>query len=174
MIGRWITKIVDKRMNERLAIVEDDIATRLTEVVKDEMPTAYDVASDMDTGDIASHFDAYDVAQNIDIWDLAHNIEYDDLAREVDMEDIAGYIIVDHDELATYIDTESVANHLDITKIQSMTDVQITAHIEDLVAHHIKVLQDRVEALQQVIHDSAFHTLDLMQYNKKLNGEQEE
>jgi len=174
MIGKWITKIVDKRMNERLAIVEDDIATRLTEVVKEEMPSAYDVACDIDMNDIVSEFDAYDIAQNIDIWDVAHNIEYGDLAYEIDMEDVAGYLSVDHDELATYVDTEEVANHLDITKIQSMTDAQIVAHIEDLVAHHIKVLQDRVDALQQVIHDSAFHTLDLMQYNKKLNGEQEE
>lgn len=174
MIGKWITKIVDKRMNERLAIVEDDIATRLTEVVKDEMPSAYDIACDMDMNDIVSEFDAYDIAQNIDMWDLAHNIEYDDLACEIDMEEVAGYLNIDYGEVGLNIDNVAVADNLDITRLQSLTDAQIIAHIEDLVAHHIKVLQDRVEALQQVIHDSAFHTLDLMQYNKKLNGEQEE
>lgn len=174
MIGKWITKIVDKRMNERLAIVEDDIATRLTEVVKEEMPSAYDVACDIDMNDIVSNFDAYDIAQNIDMWDLAHNIEYDDLACEIDMADVAGYLNIDYGEVGLNIDNVAVADNLDITRLQSLTDAQIIAHIEDLVAHHIKVLQDRVDALQQVIHDSAFHTLDLMQYNKKLNGEQEE
>lgn len=174
MIGKWITKIVDKRMNERLAIVEDDMATRLTEVVEGEIPSAYDVACDMEITDIVRELDVYDIAQSIDMWDLVHNIEYDVLAREIDVGDIADYVSVDYEELATCFDAEEVASHLDITKIQSMTDEQITSHIEDLVTYHIKALQDRVDALQQVIHDSAFHTLDLMRYNKELNGEQEE
>lgn len=103
MIRKWIKKIVDAQIDDRLmdGIDYDQLSEKLSELpdltrelsehfdVDDTLNQVadnidlYDLARHIDTQDIACHIDAYDVAEELDIHDIAYElrerIEWDDV-----------------------------------------------------------------------------------------------
>ena len=108
---------------------------------------------------MASYIDACDVADHIDTEDVARYFGEEDIAEHisVDVEDIE----IDYEELAAHavdnIDLEEVARHADVDKT---------------IFSRIHMLQTKLDALIEVVNGSAMHTLDLMTFNKALQGEE--
>jgi len=133
------------------------------------IPDAEDVAQNIDIDEIVGNLDYENISGNISTWDIVNELDISEVAYELDAENIAGYldidtadIEVDYDELAAY-----VVEELDLDDIAQRADVDKT------IFSHIHMLETKVDALIEVVRDSAMNTLDLMTFNKALEGEEQ-
>ena len=113
--------------------------------------------------------DESDVAQYIEVDTSELEIDYDEFASYIDAQEIAKYIEVDagdievdYDELARH-----AVDHIDLEEFAHHADVDRT------IFSHIHMLQTRIDALIEVVRGSAQNTIDLMTFNKALEGEEE-
>lgn len=165
MIMKYIRNKVRKIV--RAIIEEDETQTHICDLVEAnlDLPDAEDVADAMGV---------YDVAQEIDVSSIAYEISLNDLMYEFDTTDIAEKVgenfDMDYAELSQHIDTGEIASevvdHLDLEAIAEHADVDKT------IFTHIHMLQTRLDALIEVVRGSATNTLDLMTFNKALEGEE--
>lgn len=165
MIMKYIRNKVRKIV--RAIMEEDETQSHICDLVEAnlDLPDAVGVAEAMSV---------YDVAQEVDIGNLAYEIDVSDIVYELDQQDIAEKVgenfDMDYAELSQHIDTQEVASdmvdHLDLEAIARHADVDKT------IFTHIHMLQTKLDALVEVVRDSAMNTLDLMTFNKALEGEE--
>ena len=165
MIMKYIRNKVRKMV--RAIMEEDETQTHICDLVEANLVLP-------DAEDVAEAMGVYDVAQEVDISNLAYEIDISDIAYELDQHDIAEKVgenfDMDYAELTQYIDTGEIASevvdHLDLEEIARHADVDKT------IFTHIHMLQTKLDALVEVVRDSAMNTLDLMTFNKGLEGEE--
>lgn len=91
MIRKWIKKIVDAQIDDRLmdGIDYDQLSVKLSEVpdLAQELSEQFDV-DDM-LSQVADNIDLYDLAQHLDTQDIAYRMDAMDVAGELDLHDIA-------------------------------------------------------------------------------------
>ncbi len=165
MIMKYIRNKVRKIV--RAIMEEDETQTHICDLVEAnlDLPDAEEVAEAMGV---------YDVAQEVDISNLAYEISLSDLMYEFDTNDIAEKVgenfDMDYAELSQHIDTDEVASdmvdHLDLEAIARHADVDKT------IFTHIHILETKIDALIEVVRGSAMNTIDLMTFNKALEGEE--
>ena len=167
MITKWIKNKMRKMMSELLDEEHDRLVLEVEGNIT--IPDAEDVAQNIDIDDIVYNLDYENITDNICTWDIVNEIDISEVASELDVEDIANYldidsndIEVDYDELAAY-----VVEELDLDDIAHRADVDKT------IFTHIHMLQTKVDALIAVVSESAQNTLDLMLFNKGLEGEEQ-
>ena len=107
MIRKWIKKIVDAQIDDRLmdGIDYDQLSEKLS-----EMPDlAQELSENLDVDDtlsqVADNIDLYELANNIGTSDIAYYIEACDIAESIDISDIAYELHdnVDWDDIADTI-----------------------------------------------------------------------
>ena len=161
MMMKYIRNKIEKMV--RAIMEEDDTQSYICDLVLanlDPIPDAEEIAGELSV---------YDVAQEVDHSSVAYELDISEVASELDAEDIAGYldidttnIEVDYDEL-----TAHVVEELDLDDIAQRADVDNT------IFTHMHMLQTKIDALIEVVRGSAMNTLDLMTFNKALEGEDE-
>ena len=158
---KWIRRKIDRMIDD---MMEKKCQDMITETVNDTLPWFKDDVMN----DVVSILDYQDLAYNIDVDEIAYNICASDVADHMCSSTVADYIEVDpadvpmeYDELALH-----VVGELDLEEIARHADVDAT------IFSHIHMLQTKIDALIAVVNDSAMHTLDLMRYNKALEGEE--
>lgn len=91
MIRKWIKKIVDAQIDDRLmdGIDYDQLSEKLSEVpdLAQELSKHFDV--DDALSQVADNIDLYDLANHIDVHDVAYNMDACDVAGELDLQDVA-------------------------------------------------------------------------------------
>ena len=152
-IGKMIDDMMEKKCQDMITESVDDTMTYMKKDVLD---------------DLVSNLDYHDLAYNIDTDDIAYHICESDVADHMCSSSVADYIEVDpadvpmeYDELALH-----VIGELDLEEIARLADVDAT------IFSHIHMLETKIDALIAVVSESAQHTLDLMTYNKALEGEE--
>ena len=158
---KWIKRKIGKMIDD---MMEEKCQDMITESVNDTLPWFKD---DVMT-EVASNLDYQDLAYHVDVDDIAYNICASDVADHMCSSTVAEYIEVDpadvpmeYDELALH-----VIGELDLEEIARLADVDAT------IFSHIHMLQTKIDALIAVVSESAQHTLDLMTFNKGLEGEE--
>lgn len=164
-----IMKYIRNKMRKivRAIIEEDETQTHICDLVEANLVLP-------DAEDVADAMGVYDVAQEIDVSSIAYEISLNDLMYEFDTTDIAEKVgenfDMDYAELSQHIDTDEIASnmvdHLDLEEIARHADVDKT------IFTHIHLLQTKLDALVEVVRGSAINTLDLMTFNKALEGEE--
>ena len=98
MIRKWIKKIVDAQIDDRLmdGIDYDQLSEKLSEVpdLAQELSEHFDV--DETTARVADNIDLYDLARHMDTQDIAYHMDACDVAGELDLHDIAHEL---HDDI---------------------------------------------------------------------------
>mgnify|MGYP003678408234 CR=1 FL=1 len=165
MIMKYIRNKVRKIV--RAIMEEDETQSHICDLVEAnlDLPDAEDVAEAMSV---------YDVAQEVDISTLAYEIDVSDIVYELDQQDIAEKVAqnfeMDYCQIVEHMDTDEVASqaadYLDLEAIARHADVDKT------IFTHIHMLQTKLDALVEVVRGSAMNTLDLMTFNKALEGEE--
>jgi len=91
MIRKWIKKIVDAQIDDRLmdGIDYDQLSEKLS-----EMPDlTRELSEHFDTDDtlsqVADNIDLYDLARHMDAEDIAYHVDASDVAEELDIHDVA-------------------------------------------------------------------------------------
>ena len=91
MIRKWIKKIVDAQIDDRLmdGIDYDQLSEKLSEMpdLAQQLSEHFDVYET--TERVAENIDLYDLASRIDVYDIACNMDACDIAGELDLSDIA-------------------------------------------------------------------------------------
>lgn len=91
MIRKWIKKIVDAQIDDRLmdGIDYDQLSEKLSEVpdLAQELSKHFDV--DDALSQVADNIDLYDLANHIDVHDVAYNMDACDVAGQLDLQDVA-------------------------------------------------------------------------------------
>lgn len=91
MIRKWIKKIVDAQIDDRLmdGIDYDRLSEKLSEMpdLTRELSEHFDV--DDTLHQVADNIDLYDLAQHIDTEEIAYHMDACDVAGELDVHDIA-------------------------------------------------------------------------------------
>ena len=165
MIMKYIRNKVRKIV--RAIIEEDETQSHICDLVEANLVVP-------DAEDVAEAMGVYDVAQEVDISSLAYEIDVSDIVYELDQQDIAEKVTqnfdLDYSEIVQHMDTDEVASqavdYLDLEEIARHADVDKT------IFTHIHMLQTRIDALIEVVRQSAMDTLDLMTFNKALEGEE--
>ena len=158
---KWIKRKIGRMIDD---MMEKKCQDMITESVDDTMEDFKDGV----VNDIVSNLDYQDLAYHVDVDDIAYNICASDVADHMCSGTVADYIEVDpadvpmeYDELALH-----VIGELDLEEIARLADVDAT------IFSHIHMLQTKIDALIAVVSESAQHTLDLMTFNKGLEGEE--
>ena len=165
MIMKYIRNKVRKIV--RAIIEEDETQTHICDLVEANLDLP-------DAEDVAAHIHACDIAEEIDISDIVYEIDMSDIVYELDQQDIAERVTqnfdLDYSEIVQHMDTDEVAcqmvDYLDLEEIARHADVDKT------IFTHIHLLQTKLDALVEVVRGSAMNTLDLMTFNKALEGEE--
>jgi len=166
MIMKYIRNKIEKTV--RAIMEEDDTQSYICDLVSANLGPIPDAQ------EIAEELSAYDVAQEVDISSLAYEIDMSDIVDYFDTEEIAERVgenfDMDYAELSQHIDTGEIASevvdHLDLEAIAKHADVDKT------IFTHIHMLETKIDALIEVVRQSAMDTLDLMTFNKGLEGEE--
>ena len=91
MIRKWIKKIVDEQIDDRLmdGIDYDELSVKLSELpdLTRELSEHFDV--DDTLHQVADNIDLYDLARHMDTQDVAYHMDACDVAGELDLSDIA-------------------------------------------------------------------------------------
>lgn len=130
MIRKWIKKIVDEQIDDRLmdGIDYDELSVKLS-----ELPDL--------TRELSEHFDVDDtlhqVADNIDLYDLARHVDTQDVAYHMDASDVAGEF--DHSDIA-----HELQEHIEFENIEdALIDKLLGQDVHRKVA---ELLWDRNES----------------------------
>mgnify|MGYP003628399191 CR=1 FL=1 len=188
MIMKWMKNKMHKMMIEMFDENRDALIEEIEQIAK--VPDVSDIVDNIDMGElieqVVHEIDVSDVADDLSISDIAHEIDVCAIAEyiEIDVNDIE----VDYDDLASCIDTTEVAQcieldygdiEVDYTELayhvaQDLDLEEIARHadVDSTIFTHIHMLQTRLEALIAVVNDSAMNTIDLMTFNKALEGEE--
>lgn len=158
---KWIRRKIDRMIDD---MMEKKCQDMITESVDDTMENFKRGAMD----DIVSNLDYQDLAYNIDVDDIAYNICASDVADHMCSSTVAEYIEVDPADVPMEYDelTLHVVGELDLEEIARLADVDAT------IFSHIHMLETKIDALIAVVSESAQNTLDLMTFNKGLEGEE--
>ena len=165
MIMKYIRNKVRKIV--RAIIEEDETRTHICDLVEANLDLP-------DAEDVAGYICTQSVAEEIDISDIVYEIDMSDIVYELDQQDIAERVTqnfdLDYSEIVQHMDTDEVAcqmvDYLDLEEIARHADVDKT------IFTHIHLLQTKLDALVEVVRGSAMNTLDLMTFNKALEGEE--
>jgi len=91
MIRKWIKKIVDAQIDDRLmdGIDYDQLSEKLSEMpnLAQELSKYFDI--DEALSQVADNIDLYDLAHHMDTQDIAYHMDACDVAGELDLSDIA-------------------------------------------------------------------------------------
>ena len=165
MIMKYIRNKVRKMV--RAIIEEDETQSHICDLVEAniEVPDAEDVADYVCVSSVAEEIDISSIAYEIDVSDIVYELDQQDIAERVAQNFEMDYCqIIEHmdmDEAACqmvdYLDLEEIARHADVDKT---------------IFTHIHLLQTKLDALVEVVRGSAMNTLDLMTFNKALEGEE--
>tara|TARA_R100000234_G_scaffold111127_1_gene83951 strand:- start:1510 stop:2004 length:495 start_codon:yes stop_codon:yes gene_type:complete len=164
MIKKWIKKIVMNVIEEQRENLIDDTIQAADSMI----PSASDVASEIDM---------YELVDKLDACDIAYYVETYSVAEEMDKEDIASYIDVDYEYLEKQIDYDEVGGNLDYSVITDELDKEeLKAWVLESIpdTNNLVKVNKRIDALIELVRGSAQHTLDLMVFNKQLEGTEEE
>jgi len=165
MIMKYIRNKVRKMV--RAIIEEDETQSHICDLVEAniEVPDAQDVADYVCVSSVAEEIDISSIAYEIEVSDIVYELDREGIAEQVTQNfELDYYQIVQHmdiDEAACqmvdYLDLEQVARHADVDRT---------------IFTHIHLLQTKLDALVEVVRGSAMNTLDLMTFNKALEGEE--
>ena len=161
MMMKYIRNKIEKMV--RAIMEEDDTQSYICDLVLanlDPIPDAEEIADELSVYDVAQEVDHSSIAHELDLDEIVSELDYDEIADKVVID--VGNIEVDYDELAA-----GVVDHLDLEEIARHADVDKTTF------SHIHLLDTKIDALIEVVRGSAMNTLDLMTFNKALEGEDE-
>ena len=126
MIRKWIKKIVDAQIDDRLmdGIDYDQLSEKLS-----EMPDlTRELSEHFDTDDalsqVADNIDLYDLAQHMDTQDIAYHMDACDVAGELDLADVA-------EELEERMEIENVEDALVNKLLQNDVDRKVAEFLWD-------------------------------------------
>jgi hypothetical protein len=177
MIKKWIRKIARQ-------VLDEERDSMMEEVLKEiEIPDASEIAQEIDLQDLGDMFDASEIAYSMDASDVAQYMSAGDVAEYIDVD--ASDVEVDYDDLASCIDTDNI--DIDVSDIEvdygelsahvaedlDLEEIARHADVDKVIFSHMHILQRRIEALIAIVSESAQNTLDLMVFNKALEGEEE-
>lgn len=140
MLKKWMSKMIDRMVTERLQEVD------FSEIINDNMhDIVQEVHEGIDLVELAENIDTSDLAQEISVSDVAYELDTSDLAREV-ADEISAYDVaqemdvsdiaqeVDHYDIASAIVSE---NAYDIMRELEMSDLAQSIDMSDLAKHVI-------------------------------------
>lgn len=166
MIMKYIRNKVRKMV--RAIIEEDETRSHICDLVEAniEVPDAQDVADYVCVSSVAEEIDTGSIAYEINVSDIVYELDQQDIA-----ESVAQNFDLDYSEIVQHMDTDEVAcqmvDYLDLEEVARHADVDKT------IFTHIHLLQTKLDALIEVVRGSAMNTLDLMTFNKALEGEEQ-